>query len=113
MELLRIADKYLQNNFVDVVESDEFLLLPVNQLIEMISADELNVKNEEQVYQAAMSWVGQNVPERKQFLGQLLSHVRLPLLNVQYLVTKVCSVSIWRVWGGLSKFNLFYSTASM
>lgn len=71
------------------MESDEFLLLPVNHLIEMISADELNVKNEEQVYQAVMSWVVQNVLERKQFLSQLLSHVRLPLLSVQYLVTKV------------------------
>jgi kelch-like protein 20 len=48
-ELLRIADKYLQNNFVDIIESDEFLLLPVIQLLEIVSKDELNVKGEEQV----------------------------------------------------------------
>lgn len=89
IELQSIAEKYMQNNFIDVIESDEFLLLPVSQLIETISTDELNVKNEEQVYQAVMNWIGQNVNERKQYLGQLMSHVRLPLLNTKFLVTKV------------------------
>ena len=88
-ELLKIADKYMQNNFIDVVESDEFMQLPIGQLIEMISNDELNVKHEEQVFQAVMSWIRQNVNERKQHLGQLLCHVRLPLLDTKFLVTKV------------------------
>jgi len=88
-ELLKIADKYLKNNFVEVVSSDEFLLLPINQLVEMISTDELNVKNEEQVFQAVMTWIGHNVSERKDYLGQLMSHVRLPLLDTKFLVTRV------------------------
>lgn len=89
IELLQIAEKYMQNNFIDIIESDEFLLLPVNQLIELISADELNVKKEEQVYQAVMNWISYNVTERKEFLGQLMSYVRLPLLDTKFLVTKV------------------------
>lgn len=89
IELLRIAEKYMQNNFIDIIESDEFLLLPVNQLIEMIAADELNVKQEEQVYQAVMNWTAFNISERKPFLGQLMCHVRLPLLDTKFLVTKV------------------------
>jgi kelch-like protein 20 len=88
-ELLKIADKYLQNNFIDVAESDEFLLLPFNQLIEIISNDELNVRNEEQVYESVMKWVKYNIDERKQYLNQLLYHIRLPLLDTKYLVTKV------------------------
>jgi kelch-like protein 20 len=48
-ELLKIADKYLQSNFVDIVESDEFLMLPIEQLRDIVSKDELNVKGEEQV----------------------------------------------------------------
>lgn len=88
-ELLKIADKYLQNNFIDVVESDEFLLLPVNQLLEIISNDELNVRCEEQVYQAVMNWIKYDLDERKQYLAQLMSNVRLPLLDTKFLVTKV------------------------
>ena len=79
----------MHNNFVDVIETDEFLLLPVNQLVDVISNDELNVKQEEQVYQAVMNWVRHDVDDRKQYLGQLMYHVRLPLLDTKFLVTKV------------------------
>ena len=90
-ELLHIADKYMQNNFIDVAEQDEFLLLPVSQLFDIISNDELNIGNEEQVYQAVMNWIQHDISERKCYLSQLLSHVRLPLLETKFLVTKVSS----------------------
>jgi kelch-like protein 20 len=34
------------------MESEEFMLLPVNQLVDIISSDELNVGTEEQVFNA-------------------------------------------------------------
>lgn len=58
---------------LQVVESEEFLLLPVTQLIDIISNDELNVRSEEQVYSAVMSWVKYNVSERRQHLYQVNS----------------------------------------
>ncbi|XP_077505764.1 kelch-like protein diablo [Amblyomma americanum] len=90
-ELLRIADKFTQHNFQEVMESEEFLLLPVNQLVDIISSDELNVRSEEQVFSAVMSWVKYNVTERRQNLGQVLQHVRLPLLSPKFLVGTVGS----------------------
>jgi len=88
-ELLQIADKYMQSNFVDVVESDEFLLLPVQELNEIIAHDELNVKSEEQVYQAVMKWIRHDVDERKEYISQLMQHVRFPLIDIKYLITKI------------------------
>ena len=88
-ELLRIADNYMQENFIDITEQDEFLLLPLSQLLGIISNDELNIRNEEQVYQAVMNWVKHDISERKSYLSQLLTHVRLPLLDTKFLVTKV------------------------
>ena len=88
-ELLQIADKYMQRNFVEVVESDEFLLLPLNELNQIISHDELNVRCEEEVYKAVMNWIRYNVDERKEYLSQLLQHVRFPLMDIKYLITKV------------------------
>lgn len=53
------------------MESEEFLLLPVSQLVDIISSDELNVRSEEQVFSAVMSWVKYNVSERRQHLAQV------------------------------------------
>ncbi|PAA93363.1 hypothetical protein BOX15_Mlig032174g1 [Macrostomum lignano] len=90
-ELLKVAERFAQYNFVDVTESEEFLLLPVNQLIDMIGSDELNVRSEEQVYQAVMAWVRHSLPERRQHLPLVLSHVRLPQMSPKFLVNTVSS----------------------
>lgn len=50
------------------MESEEFMLLPVNQLVDIICSEELNVRTEEQVYNAIMNWVKYNVQERRQHL---------------------------------------------
>lgn len=73
------------------MESEEFLLLPASQLIDIVSSDELNVRSEEQTFQAVMSWVKYNVAERRQHLAQVLQHVRLPLLSPKFLVGTVSS----------------------
>jgi len=90
-ELLRISDKFTQHNFQEVMEHEEFLLLPLKQLIEIISSDELNVRNEEQVFQAVMAWVKYNINERRNHLANVLQHVRMPLLTPKFLVGTVGS----------------------
>ena len=50
------------------MEHEEFLLLPLQQLIEVCSSDELNVRTEEQVYAAVMAWIKYNIVERRQHL---------------------------------------------
>lgn len=70
-ELLRIADKFTQHNFQEVMESEEFLLLPVGQLVDIICSDELNVRSEEQVFNAVMAWLKMNVADRRQHLPQV------------------------------------------
>jgi len=88
-DLLTIADKFTHHNFQEVMMSEEFLLLPVNQLICIISRDELNVRSEEQVYNAIMNWVKYDINERRQHLACILQHVRLPFLSPKFLVGTV------------------------
>jgi len=88
-DLLRIADKFTQNNFQEVMDSEEFLLLPPNQLVDIIASDELNVRTEEQVFNAVMSWVRYNAAERRPHLAAVVQHVRLPLLSPKFLVGTV------------------------
>lgn len=85
-ELLRIADVFTQHNFQEVMESEEFLLLPFSQLVDILSSDELNVRSEEQVFSAVMNWVKFSISERRAHLSQVLQHVRLPLVGPKYLV---------------------------
>lgn len=55
------------------MESEEFMLLPANQLIDIISSDELNVRSEEQVFNAVMAWVKYSIQERRPQLPQVIS----------------------------------------
>lgn len=90
-DLLVYSDQYTLEHFPEVIENEEFLLLPANQLIDIISSDELNIASEEQVYQAIMQWVKANVQERRQHLSHVLQHVRLSQLTAKFLVGTVSS----------------------
>jgi len=60
-----------------VMESEEFMLLPINQLKEIISSDELNVRSEEQVFSAVMGWVKYNIQDRRTHLPSVSSTCRI------------------------------------
>lgn len=60
-------------------ESEEFRLLPFEQLIEIISSDDLNVRSEEHVYKAVMTWMKHDINDRR----SLLPKVYLKLLATQ------------------------------
>lgn len=73
----RAADWRIRS-VVQVMESEEFMLLPANQLIDIISSDELNVRSEEQVFNAVMAWVKYSIQERRPQLPQVVMH---PVMN--------------------------------
>lgn len=52
------------------------MLLPANQLIDIISSDELNVRSEEQVFNAVMAWVKYSIQERRPQLPQVRNSLR-------------------------------------
>lgn len=88
-ELLQVSEKYIHEHFMDVVKSEEFLLLPHEDLASLLSSEDLNVDFEEDVYNALITWARENVEERQTFLGELLGQIRLPLLSPHFLVDEV------------------------
>ncbi|CAJ0572254.1 unnamed protein product, partial [Mesorhabditis spiculigera] len=88
-ELARIADVYTQNNFQQVITSDEFLQLSLEHLLILVSSDELHVKSEEQVFEAVKRWIHCDLAGRRQHLATVLEYIRLPLCDPKFLVSVV------------------------
>jgi len=84
--LLDAAEQYAHENFEKVKDSEEFKLLPFNQLVDIISSDNLNSRSEEHVYKAVIQWVKHDITNRKSSLPGVLQHVRLPLLAPKFIV---------------------------
>lgn len=95
-ELHRRSHRFALQNFQDVMNTEEFLLLPFSEVEELISNTQLNIPSEEKVFLAVLSWVKHDVTERVQNIGKLLRHVRLPLLPRDFLMTAVDSETLVR-----------------
>ncbi|XP_077142614.1 kelch-like protein 4 isoform X2 [Ranitomeya variabilis] len=85
VELLQVAHSYTMEHFIEVIRNQEFLLLPANEISKLLSSDDINVPDEETIFQALMQWVKHDVQMRQRDLGTLLSYIRLPLLPPQLL----------------------------
>ena len=64
-------------NFVAVAKSEDFTMLDSEKVKELVCIDEINVSEEEQVYQAVISWVKHDLSSRESLLPELLECVRL------------------------------------
>ena len=76
-ELKRVADDFAKQNFSTVVESEDFLKLEVEQLMELFSADDLCVESEKMVFEACLLWIKHDPAQRERFIVDLLEKVGL------------------------------------
>uniref|UniRef100_A0A672NPV8 Kelch-like protein 4 n=1 Tax=Sinocyclocheilus grahami TaxID=75366 RepID=A0A672NPV8_SINGR len=85
MDLLNVAHNYTTEHFLEVIQNQEFLLLPTTEIVKLLASDDINVPDEETIFQALMMWVRYDVQHRQRDLGVLLAYIRLPLLPPQLL----------------------------
>lgn len=85
IELETSALEYLHRNFVSSSKHEEFLSLDKQYLLKLIESENLKVDTESNVFEAAMSWILHNLPGRREYLGQILERIRLPLLSENYI----------------------------
>ncbi|XP_035682726.1 kelch repeat and BTB domain-containing protein 8-like [Branchiostoma floridae] len=71
----------IQRHFAKVASSEEFCSVSVNQLTEIISHDELDVKEETTVWEAVVRWVQHSREDRLHHLPSILPHIRFNLLT--------------------------------
>ncbi|GFO08395.1 histone-lysine N-methyltransferase SETMAR [Plakobranchus ocellatus] len=92
--LVEAANKYIQKKFRQVALTPDFLSLPKAEVLEILSRDELDVRSEEQVFEAVMRWIKHDSATRVPDLPELMVKVRLPLLTPQYLSDNVATEDI-------------------
>ncbi|XP_078571946.1 kelch-like protein 20 isoform X2 [Branchiostoma floridae x Branchiostoma japonicum] len=78
--VLRSCVEWIDINFFEFSFSEEFYSLSVNQLTEIISHDELDVKDETTVWEAVVRWVQHIREDRLHHLPSILPHIRFNLL---------------------------------
>nr|KAG5711643.1 hypothetical protein BaRGS_016825 [Batillaria attramentaria] len=89
VELMRMTDEYILDQFTDVCNAEDFLKIPAKMLETYLSSDHLNVDEESHVYEAVIKWIKHDLDNRRDNLAQLMSCVRLPLLSMSYLMETV------------------------
>ncbi|XP_078589157.1 kelch repeat and BTB domain-containing protein 2-like [Branchiostoma floridae x Branchiostoma japonicum] len=77
----------IHKHFVEVASSEDFCSLSVNQLTEIISHDELDVKEETTVWEAVVRWVQHSREDRLHHLPSILPHIRFNLLTPYNMMT--------------------------
>jgi len=75
--LKQAAVAFKFENFVAVAKSEDFRTLDAENIKELICKDEVNVSDEEEVYQAVIAWVKHDLPSRECLLPELLKCMRL------------------------------------
>ncbi|XP_016662997.1 ring canal kelch homolog isoform X2 [Acyrthosiphon pisum] len=87
LELFASSEEYIRKKFLDVVNGEDFLSLPNEDLIKFISGNVLNAP-EEKVYECVIDWVKHRLNDRSDSLPELMEHVRLPLVSLEYISSK-------------------------
>lgn len=93
-DLVEAANKFIQGHFKEVSLTGDFLGLAKEELMDIISSDELNICSEEEVFEAVLEWIKFREKDRKEDLPELMVQVRLPLLTPPYLSDRVATEAL-------------------
>ncbi|XP_077297299.1 kelch-like protein 41b [Arctopsyche grandis] len=88
-ELIKKAMDLTLDNFETLHKTQDFLNLPAFNVIEILKSDYLIVPSEEYVFNAVTLWINSDDANRKKYLAQLMTSVRLSLLSMKFLVSEV------------------------
>lgn len=87
-ELRDSAQKHILENYVPVAASSGFVTLTIEQLLAIVSSDDL-VAREEKIFESVVKWTKNSLETRKKHFSTLFLHIRLVYLARCYLITTV------------------------
>ena len=84
-KLQRKVKEAMLAEFSSVAFTDHFKQLSCNELVELVKDDELNVNDEDVVFESVLGWVRHDVSNRKSALETVMEYVRLPFCTSDYM----------------------------
>lgn len=88
-ELAKAAGVYANRYFLSVSKQEEFLKLPLQEVLRLLNSDHLNTESELDVLQAALNWVQYDETDRAVHTQAILAATRLHLLSLEDLLERV------------------------
>ncbi|XP_058478996.1 kelch-like protein 10 [Solea solea] len=88
-DLQRKACHYITEHFDEVVPCEEFLQLSLQELADILGRDELNMRNESNVFEAILRWISHKHEEREKHMTVLFSKFRMALTSTAYIYMDV------------------------
>ncbi len=79
------AEAYINRHFELVYQGDEFLAIPVDQLLQLLSSESVSVASEETTFRAVSRWVMHDFEGRRPHILPLLQTVRLELVPTSFI----------------------------
>lgn len=76
---------YVYQNFTSITLEEEFLETPQHLVVQLLSAEYLKVESESEVFNAAMRWIKHDMTQRRCFVFELFSNVRLALVPIKII----------------------------
>ncbi|KQS38894.1 kelch-like ECH-associated protein 1 isoform X1 [Drosophila erecta] len=96
VELQKKANVFIERNFTQVCQEEEFLQLSAYQVIALIRRDELNVQEEREVYNAVLKWVKYDEDNRHCKMEHILGAVRCQFLTPNFLKEQMKNCDVLR-----------------
>ena len=88
-KLYETAHKFTVENFLEVMQCEEFLVQPFDSLSSLLESDNLIVYSEQQVLSGFVEWLGYLPTERCGFAFELLKRTNLMRVGADYLAEKL------------------------
>ena len=88
-ELTMKTRQFILSNFAAVTESQDFLCLDNQQVVEWICRDDVVVSTEDVIIKAIVRWIQHSKSERKGKFEELFRYVRLSFISRDYLLSDV------------------------
>ena len=89
VSLWKKCNMFMQQRFPEIALHEEFLELEFKEVKKIVSDSHLNVRGEEQVYEATLSWIKHKFSDRKPHISELFKCIRMPLMSATYLSREV------------------------
>ncbi|CAG5114380.1 Oidioi.mRNA.OKI2018_I69.chr2.g8436.t1.cds [Oikopleura dioica] len=86
------VQNHILTNFAKFVHTEEFLRLPVEDLCGILSSDSLWGQSELELFKASDKWLQHDLPNRSQYIRQVMNNIRFPLIAPDDLDEKVENV---------------------